>query len=119
MAAQSRDEYFDGVRIAIETLRVDVFGQFRLRHDAAAMMHQVRKHAELVAGELDRSAVNGDARAARIDASTTRMTTVRINVARSELMLATPILAKIAVSAANTADIRAQMIQVECGCMVI
>ena len=43
-----------------------------------------------------------------IAASTTMMTIVRKNVARSELIPATPTLAKIAVSAANTADIAAQ-----------
>jgi hypothetical protein len=38
----------------------------------------------------------------------TRITTVRTNVAKSESMPAKPSLAKIAVSAANTADRRAQ-----------
>src|SRR5262245_10174871 len=43
--------------------------------------------------------------------NTRRMTTVRMNVARSGSMLATPTLAKIAVSAAKAADNRAHTIQ--------
>ena len=58
LAPQPRDEHFDGVRVAIEVLRVDVLGQLALRDDAAAMVHQVGEHAELVAGELDRRAVD-------------------------------------------------------------
>src|SRR5665647_3946100 len=46
-------------------------------------------------------------------ASVTRMTMVRIKVAKSELMFSTPILAKIAVSAAKTADKTAQACQEE------
>ena len=64
---QPRDEDLDGVRVAIEALRVDVLGQFRLRNDAAAMVHQVREHAKLVARQLDGRAVDGDARASRIE----------------------------------------------------
>jgi hypothetical protein len=40
------------------------------------------------------------------------MTAVRIKVAQSELMFSTPTFAKIAVSAANTADRTAQSCQV-------
>src|SRR5271170_4051097 len=49
--------------------------------------------------------------AATIPASTTTTTIVRIKVARSELMFSTPIFAKIAVSAAKTADNTAQNCQ--------
>ena len=38
-----------------------------LRHDAAAMVHQVGQHAELVAGQLDRRAVDGRRCADRAD----------------------------------------------------
>ena len=41
-------------------------------------------------------------------ASTIRMTTVRMNVAKSESTFSTPTLAKIAVSAANAAERTAQ-----------
>ena len=47
-----RDEHLDGVRVAVGVLRVDVLRELGLRHDAAAVVHQVRQHAELVAGEL-------------------------------------------------------------------
>jgi len=52
---------------AIEALRVDVLGQFALRDDAAAVVHEVGEDAKLVAGQLDRDAVHGDARAARVE----------------------------------------------------
>src|SRR6187397_1895388 len=48
-----------------------------------------------------------------MNASVMRITRVRIKVAKSELMFSIPILAKIAVSAANTADITAQNCQEE------
>ena len=57
LPAQAGDEDLDGVRVAVEVLRVDVFGQLGLRDDAVAVVHQVREHAELVAGELHRRAV--------------------------------------------------------------
>lgn len=47
----------------------------------------------------------------RIRPNTDITTKVRIKVARSESMLSTPTLAKIAVSAANTADSKAHSIQ--------
>lgn len=43
--------------------------------------------------------------------STSKMTTVLISVAKSELMVSMPTLAKIAVSAANVADSMAQNFQ--------
>ena len=48
-------------------LRVDVLGQLALRHDAPAMVHQVRQHAELVARQLHRHAVARDPRQPRIE----------------------------------------------------
>ena len=66
---QARDEHFDGVRIAIEALRVDVLGQLALRHDATAMVHQVGQHAELVAGQLHRHAVERHLRRAESSAT--------------------------------------------------
>ena len=42
----------------------------RLRHDAAAVMHQVRQHAELVAGQLHRRAVDASPRAMRGSSAT-------------------------------------------------
>ena len=47
--------------------RVDVLRQLALRDEAAAMVHQVREHAELVAGEADGRAVHGDARRAWVE----------------------------------------------------
>ena len=41
LAAKPRDEDLDGVRIAIDVLRVDVLGQLALRDDAVAVVHQV------------------------------------------------------------------------------
>jgi hypothetical protein len=52
-------------------------------------------------------------------ASVTRMTMVRMKVAQSELMFSTPILAKMAVSAANAADNKAQNTQDAIGMVVI
>src|SRR4051794_22738106 len=48
-----------------------------------------------------------------MSATVTRITQVRMKVARSELMCSTPTLAKMAVSAANTADSTAQSCQEE------
>ena len=64
---QPRDEHLHGVRVAVGALRVDVLGQLRLRHHAAALVHQVRQHAKLVAGQLDGGAVHRHLRAARIE----------------------------------------------------
>src|SRR6516225_12124425 len=46
---QSCDEDFDGVRIAIESLRVDVLRQLALRNHSSRVMHQVREHTKLMA----------------------------------------------------------------------
>src|SRR5579862_6031364 len=50
LAPQTRDEDLHGIRIPIEILRVDVLSQFSPRDHSSAMVHQVRKHAEFVAG---------------------------------------------------------------------
>src|SRR5207244_8964380 len=52
LAPQPRDEDLHRVRIAVGVLRVNVLAQLRLRDDAAAVVHQVRQHAEFVAREL-------------------------------------------------------------------
>ena len=66
LAAQARNKYLNSVRVAIEILRVNVLSKLRLRDEAAAMVHQVREDAELVAGELHRRAVQRDTRLPRI-----------------------------------------------------
>ena len=67
LAPQPGDEDLDGVRVAIEALRVDVLGQLALRHHAALVVHEVREHAELVARQLHRRAVQGHPGAARVE----------------------------------------------------
>src|SRR5205823_14826380 len=51
LPAQSRDEDLHGVGIAVRTLGVNVIGQLGRRHDAAAVVHEVRQHAILVTGQ--------------------------------------------------------------------
>ena len=63
---QTRDEHFDGVRVAVERLRVDVLGQLGLRNDAAAMVHEVREHAKLMTGQLHRLPIESDLRRSRV-----------------------------------------------------
>jgi hypothetical protein len=48
LSPETRDEHFDGVRIAIRRLRVDPLGVLALRHDTAAVVHEVRKHPEFM-----------------------------------------------------------------------
>src|SRR5258708_3108175 len=67
LAPERGDEHFHGVRIAVETLRVDVLVELRLRHDFAAMVHQVGEDAKLVAGQSYRIAVEGDPCASRVE----------------------------------------------------
>src|SRR3954469_21930171 len=64
---QSRNKHFNRVGIAIEALRVDVFGQFALRNHTAAMMHEIREHAEFVTGETDRNSVECHSCHARVE----------------------------------------------------
>src|SRR5215510_15804818 len=59
--ADTPDEHFHGIRVAIEILIVKVLDQFRARYDAAGMMHQVGEQPVFVAGQLDRVAVDRDA----------------------------------------------------------
>src|SRR5580692_5375293 len=63
-----------------------------------------------VRGEIGPDAVNWPV-ASSNTRKLMRTTTVRLNVARSEPMFSTPILAKMAVRAANTADRSAQSCQ--------
>src|SRR6202011_2462977 len=67
LAAQTGDEDLDGVGVAIEILRVDVLRQFILRDDAAAVVHEIREHAEFVAGQFDGKTVARDAGGAGIE----------------------------------------------------
>src|SRR5215831_13557868 len=64
LAPQSRDEHLERVRVAIRVRVVDVVAQLALRHHAVAMVHQIRQHAELLAGQLDLAPVERHARAA-------------------------------------------------------
>ena len=61
------DEYFDGVRVTVETLCVDVLRQLSLGHDPPAVMHQVGKDAELMARQLHLHAVERHPRHPRIE----------------------------------------------------
>src|ERR1700679_3474207 len=77
-----------------------------------------------VRGEIGPDVANGPVASSKTR-KLKRTTTVRMNVARSEPMFSTPIFAKIAVSAANTADSTAHTCQdskliqcpfPQCGC---
>src|SRR6266436_4861348 len=59
LLADAADEYLDGVGVAIEVLVVEMLDQLGTRDHAAGMMHQVGQQPILVAGELDRVAVDG------------------------------------------------------------
>ena len=65
-SAKASDEDFNGVRIAIEVLRIDVFGQFALRNDPPAMMHEIGQHTEFMAGQFHDRPVSCDFRGSRI-----------------------------------------------------
>jgi hypothetical protein len=70
-AAETGDEYFDGVGIAIEILRVDVLGELGSRDNLAAAVHQIGEHAEFVAGQFHRGARQGNASGARVQREST------------------------------------------------
>lgn len=65
-AAETCDEDLDGVGIPVEILRVDVLSELGPRHDSSAMVHQIREHAELMAGQLHRGAADRHASGARV-----------------------------------------------------
>src|SRR5215471_14145415 len=71
LAADAPDEHFDGVGISVEILVVKMLDQFGTRDDTAGMVHQICEQAILVAGELDRVAVDRDAAGARVEANRT------------------------------------------------
>src|SRR5581483_9614860 len=60
--AQPPDEHFDGVRVAIEILLVEMLDELGAGDDAVPVQHEIGEHAVFVAGQLDRLAVDGDAR---------------------------------------------------------
>src|SRR5687768_16917817 len=61
LLSQAPYEHFDGVRIPIEVLVVEMLGELRPRHHFARVVHQVLEHLVFVRSELDRSAVDSDA----------------------------------------------------------
>src|SRR3982751_1791311 len=67
LLANAADENLDRVGIAIEVLIVEMLDQFRARHHAAGMMHQIGEQPVFVRGELDRVAIDGDAAGAGIE----------------------------------------------------
>src|SRR5215471_17375364 len=68
LLADTADEHLDGVGVAIEVLVVEMLDQLGARDHTAGVMHQVRQQPILVAGELDRVAVDGDAAGAGVEA---------------------------------------------------
>src|SRR5439155_15671494 len=62
LLAQTANEYFDGVRIAIEILVIEMFDQFSARYHLALMMHEIGEQAEFQRSEFDRVAIDGDTR---------------------------------------------------------
>ena len=58
LLAQTPDEHFDRVRIAIEILIVKMLDEFRARNDAAAMMGEIGEQPVFQRRQLDRIAVD-------------------------------------------------------------
>ena len=71
LLADARDEHFDGVRIAVEVLIVDMLDEFGPADHLALVVHEVGEELVLLSGELDRLAVLGDLAGARIEADVT------------------------------------------------
>src|SRR5262245_36496095 len=67
LLAQTADEHLDGVGVAVEILLIKMLDQFGARDDAIVVMHQISEQPILVRGELDRLAVQGDARGLGIE----------------------------------------------------
>src|SRR6185312_5355158 len=59
-SAESGDEDFHRVRVAIEALGINMFGEFALRDDATTVVHEIGEHAEFVAGEIYLDAFDGN-----------------------------------------------------------
>jgi hypothetical protein len=64
---QAGDENLDGVRIAIESLGINVFGKLALRDDSPAVMHEIGENAKFMTGEAHFGAFDGDFSRARIE----------------------------------------------------
>src|SRR5271166_1306941 len=58
LLAQSPDEHLDGVRVAVEVLLVKMLDDLAARDDPPSVVHEIGQQAILVAGELDRLAVD-------------------------------------------------------------
>src|SRR5829696_8290826 len=65
--ADAADENLNGIRIAIEVLVIKVLDEFRARHHAAGMMHEIGEQPIFVRGQLDRITVDSDSAGARIE----------------------------------------------------
>src|ERR1700687_5451332 len=68
LLADAADEDLDGVGVAVEVLVVEMLDQLAARDPAASVMHEIGEQTILVAGELDRIAVDGHAAGAGVEA---------------------------------------------------
>src|SRR6185503_1917710 len=66
--ADARDEYLDGVRIAVEILVVDMLDELGPADHLALVVHEVGQQFIFLGRELDRLAVLGDLARARVEA---------------------------------------------------
>ena len=66
-AAKPPNEDFDGVRIAVEILLIEMIDKLRARHDAGLVVHEIGKEPEFKAGYFDGRPVKGHPRRARIE----------------------------------------------------
>ena len=66
-APEPCDEDLDCVGVPVKILRVYVLGKLRARYDPSVVVHQIRKHTEFMAGQLDGKPTHGDARVAYIN----------------------------------------------------
>src|SRR5262245_49453276 len=67
LLAQASDEHFDGVGVAVEVLLIKMLDELGARNDTIVVMHQIGEQPILVRGELDRLAVQGNARSFGIE----------------------------------------------------
>ena len=67
LLAQSPDEHFDRVRVAVEILLVQMFDDLAARDDAPGVVHEIGEQAIFVARELDRHVVHRDAPGAGVE----------------------------------------------------
>src|SRR5262245_47537624 len=66
--AQTSDEDFDGVRVAVEILIVEMLDQIRARHHLPLMVREKRQQPIFGRGQLDRIPADRHARTSRVDA---------------------------------------------------